>query len=556
MNSMYPEKRSAKLFLFFLAVVSLTFSTAAAQTRKTAAKPAAKTTAAKKKDAKKVPAKTTAAAKKTQAKASSKTAKTSAKKTDKNKKPTPKELAAQKKAEKNAPKNKKLTAAQRRAQAERERKEAARRAAALAEQRRREQLAREARARKIAFEKGLRTETIANILKDSTEGEDLRVRQTAINALGERAGTVVVMEAKTGKIVSMVNQEWAVRHGFKPCSTIKLVTGVAGLHEGLITEDGRVTGTSGGMDLDDALARSNNPYFQRVGANLGGEKMIAYAKRLGLGQPTGINLEKENPGKLPYGNNNPRIYSHADDFEVTPLQLAVMVTAIANGGERVVPKVSKARVERTSMTRSVRGVIGLPDRSIQGVIPGMIGAAEYGTARRGVDASMGVAGKTGSCIGRGSWVGLFASVAPVEDPKYAVVVITRGQSERGRIAAAIAGQIYKVLNADIKRDAEKSLALKKVKPVQPTAAAEVDDEEADDDSPEFGADAVEVEPRKVIVAGSSESRPTNQRVDPARKIVTKTTQTAPVFKNVVIPYSKEAGGPKEPAKERPRIVVN
>jgi penicillin-binding protein 2 len=284
--------------------------------------------------------------------------------------------------------------------------------------------------------------------------------------------------------------------------------------------------------------------------------MIAYAKRLGLGQPTGINLERENPGKLPYGNNNPRIYSHADDFEVTPLQLAVMVTAIANGGERVVPKVSKARVERTSMTRSVRGVIGLPDRSINGVIPGMIGAAEYGTARRGVDASMGVAGKTGSCIGRGSWVGLFASVAPIEDPKYAVVVITRGQSERGRIAAAIAGQIYKTLNAEIKRDAEKSLALKKVKPILPTAEADVDDEEADDDSPEVKEDAVEVEPRKVIVAGSSESRPVNQPVDPTRKIVTKTTQTAPVFKRVVIPYSKEAGGPKEPAKERPRIVVN
>ncbi len=551
MNSMYPEKRSAKLFLFFLVVFSLTFPTAAAQTRKTAAKPAAKTTAAKKKDAKKVPAKTAVTSKKAQSKtANSKTAKTSSK----NKKPTAKELAAQKKAERNAPK--KLTAAQKRAQAEKERKEAARRAAALAEQRRREQIAREARERKIAFEKGLRTETIANILKDSTEGEDLRVRQTAINALGERAGTVVVMEAKTGKIVSMVNQEWAVRHGFKPCSTIKLVTGVAGLHEGLITDDGRVTGTVGGMDLDDALARSNNPYFQRVGANLGSDKMIAYAKRLGLGQPTGINLERENPGKLPYGNNNPRIYSHADDFEVTPLQLAVMVTAIANGGERVVPKVSKARVERTSMTRSVRGVIGLPDRSIQGVIPGMIGAAEYGTARRGVDASMGVAGKTGSCIGRGSWVGLFASVAPIEDPKYAVVVITRGQSERGRIAAAIAGQIYKTLTSEIKRDAEKTLALKKVKPVQPTATAEADDEEADDDSPEIETDPVEPSPRKVIVAGSSESRPVNQPVDPARKIVTKTTQTAPVFKNVVIPYSKEAGGPKEPAKERPRVVVN
>ena len=79
------------------------------------------------------------------------------------------------------------------------------------------------------------------------------------------------------------------------------------------------------------------------------------------------------------------------------------------------------------------------------MLPGMVGAAEYGTAHRGVDASMGVAGKTGSCIGKGSWVGLFASVAPVEDPKYSVVVITRGQGERGKYAAAIAGQVYQAL---------------------------------------------------------------------------------------------------------------
>ena len=407
------------------------------QTKRPAAKPSAKSTAAKKKDAAKnnpKNSKTTASSKK------------NSKSAPANKKLTAKELAAQKK---NASSSKKQTAAQKRAEAERERKEAVRRAAAIAEQRRREQAAREARARALAFENGLKTQTAENILKDNTDGEDLRIRQTAVNALGNRAGTVVVMEAKTGRIVTMVNQDWAVRHGFKPCSTIKLVTGVAGLNEGLINGDGLVTGSGGGMDLDFALAKSNNPYFQRVGANLGSAKMIEYAKRLGLGAPTGINIPGENPGRLPYGNNNARIYSHADDFEVTPLQLAVMVTAIANGGERVVPKVSKTRSENASGKPTVKGTIGLPDRSVQGVLPGMIGAAEYGTARRGVDAGMGVAGKTGSCIGKGSWVGLFASVAPVEQPKYAVVVITRGAGERGRIAAGIAGQIYKALDSEI-----------------------------------------------------------------------------------------------------------
>ena len=75
----------------------------------------------------------------------------------------------------------------------------------------------------------------------------------------------------------------------------------------------------------------------------------------------------------------------------------------------------------------------------------MLGAAEYGTARRAGIADLNAAGKTGSCIFDGSWIGLFASVAPVENPQYAVVVITRGQSERGKYAAQIAGRIYEAL---------------------------------------------------------------------------------------------------------------
>lgn len=547
--------RAAKLFFFLLITISLTVSTAVAQKKRPAAKPAAKNTATQKKDAKKVPAKNSRNAKT----ATAKNTKSSSKATTKTRKPTAKELASQKKADKS--RSKKPTAAERRAESERNRKEAVRRAAALAEQRRREQIAREARARKIAFERGLRTETIANILRDSTEGEDLRIRQTAINALGERAGTVVVMESKTGKIVTMVNQEWAVRHGFKPCSTIKLVTGVAGLNEGLITADGRVTGRSGGMELDYALAKSNNGYFQQVGSNLGSEKMISYAKRLGLGQPTGINLDRENAGKLPYGNNNARIYSHADDFEVTPLQLAVMVTALSNGGDRVVPKVSKARVERTASSRSVRGTIDLPSRSYQGVLPGMMGAAEYGTASRSMDKSLGVAGKTGSCIGRGSWVGLFASVAPVEDPKYAVVVITRGQSERGRYAAAIAADIYRALAPDMKRDQQKLMAIKQIgnRPanVINNAFAEADDEESDGETPEVVESKVE-EQRPVVVAGGN-SRPTNAPIDPNKKVVTRTSQSKPTFPTVVIPYNKDDAedGAKAPApKNRPRVVKN
>ncbi|MBK9163046.1 MAG: hypothetical protein IPM21_03915 [Acidobacteria bacterium] len=478
-------------------------------------------------------------------------------------KPVPKKATATKKA---APKKatstrtaqnkrtaakpaKKMTAAERRKEASRKKAEEARRQAALAEQRRRAEAARRARERALAFERGLQTETAANIARDNTQGEDLGIRQAAVNALGDRAGTIVVMEAKTGRVVTMVNQDWAIKKGYKPCSTVKLVTGVAGINENRITPDGAISGDSGRMDLDDALAYSNNPYFQRVGSGLGSDKLIYYAKQLGLGQPTGINAEGEYAGKLPYGNNNPRIYSHADDFEVTPLQLAVMVTTIANGGKRVTPQITRERTQRTSQQARLKGTASVPNQTLLGVIPGMIGAAEYGTARRGLDQTLGVAGKTGSCIGQGSWVGLFASVAPIEDPDYAVVVITRGQAARGRISAAIASQIYNALGNRIRRDPQRLLALQNFRnrPAQAREAmiaARAGDEEKDGDEDEELADeAVEAAPQRTNVAGASQQRPTET------PRVTRTTQSAPVFKPVVIEYdrSNAASAPARPA---------
>ena len=451
---------------------------------------------------------------------------------------------------------KKMTAAEQRRETARRRAEEARRQAALAEQRRRAEAARRARERALAFERGLRTETAANIARDNTQGEDLGIRQAAVTALGDRAGTIVVMEAKTGRVVTMVNQDWAIKKGYKPCSTVKLVTGVAGINENRITQDGAIIGDSGRMDLDDALAYSNNPYFQRVGSGIGSDKLIEYAKQLGLGQPTGINAEGEYAGKLPYGNNNPRIYSHADDFEVTPLQLAVMVTTIANGGKRVTPQITRDRSQRTSQQAKVRGTANVPDQTLLGVIPGMIGAAEYGTARRGLDQTLGVAGKTGSCIGQGSWVGLFASVAPIEDPDYAVVVITRGQAARGRISAAIASQIYNALGNRIRRDPQRLLALQNFRnrPAQPRnamIAARAGDEEKDgDEDEELTDEAAEAAPQRTVVAGASQRPAETPRV-------TRTTQSAPVFKPVVIEYdrSNAASTPVRPAAKPAAPVV-
>lgn len=552
MKFMCPQNRLMKLsFAIFLSISLLAFGIDA-QTRKPAA--SSRATAAKKnapskknekqaKDARKDNRSSKATAKKDTKKGKAANDKATAKRKD-NKSDLKREKQTAKNARNDRDQKKKLdpkkAAELKRAEAARRREAEERRLAAIAEQRRREQAAREARERKLAFERGLRTETAANIQRDNTEGEDLRVRSAAVNALGNHAGTVVVMEAKTGKLLTVVNQDWAIKEGFKPCSTIKLVTGVAGLNENVINEEGGVGESTSGMTLDYAIAKSNNGYFQRVGSNLGNAKMIDYAKRLGLGEPTGINAEGETAGKLPYGNNNARIYSHGDDFEVTPLQLAVMVSALANGGKKVVPYIPTPRVERTSFRQRPAEALNIPRARFERMLPGMVGAAEYGTAHRGVDASMGVAGKTGSCIGKGSWVGLFTSVAPVEDPKYSVVVITRGQSERGKYAAAIAGQIYEALRPRITRDPESIWAKRTMKADEARTAKADDEEEDDSGSPDNDGFAADVVTRTTVPQPA------------VKKFVQKTGQSKPTFKPVIIEYDRS--GAEKAGAGRPRVV--
>ncbi|MBD0370264.1 MAG: hypothetical protein ICV60_05475 [Pyrinomonadaceae bacterium] len=331
------------------------------------------------------------------------------------------------------------------------RREAERRRREAIEAARRAEIARQAAiARQRAADQALRDEAMANIAKDSIVGEDMEVRRVAVAALGGRAGTVVVMDPKTGQVYSVVNQEWALRRGFKPCSTVKLVTGLAGLTEKVIDPNSTVNISSSSIDLTDSLAYSNNGYFQNVGGRVGFERMIQYARELGLGERTGINYPMEYEGRVPvyktgYAVNH--MCSHGDDFEVTPIQLANMVSAIANGGKLMVPRLPRTPQETFQFKPEVKRKLNIPQDALQRMIPGMIGAVNYGTGKGAYDSMLPAAGKTGTCSGQGRWLGLFGSFAPVGNPRLAVVVITRGSSERGRIAASIAGKIYKGLES-------------------------------------------------------------------------------------------------------------
>ncbi|MDQ3802097.1 MAG: penicillin-binding transpeptidase domain-containing protein, partial [Acidobacteriota bacterium] len=284
----------------------------------------------------------------------------------------------------------------------------------------------------------------------------------------------------------------------------------------------------------------------------------SYARALGLGEPTGINADGETAGKLPFGNSNPRIYSHGDDFEVTPLQLAVMVSAISNGGKVVVPQIARTKIEKANFRGQMRRQINFSRENLQGVLPGMVGAVTYGTARRSNGAELNVAGKTGSCIGQGSWVGLFASVAPAVNPQIAIVVITRGQSERGKYASAIAGKIYQAISYRFRETRRELVAqqapLELVKPPKPKINAQTSaqlDDEAGEDSDEGDTNTSGVKSKKEETPATRQNPAPDARKKPELKQADKNT-----FSPVVIKYNREGAETPDNSSlpTRPRIV--
>jgi penicillin-binding protein 2 len=412
------------------------------------------------------------------------------------------------------------------------RRVASRNRRAILEARRRAEAARRAAiARQMAIDKAMRDEVQALIAKDDLTGEDMEVRNVAVKALGHHAGTVVVMDPLTGRVYSMVNQEWALRRGFKPCSTIKLVTGVAGLSENAVPLF-ETAGDGFSTNLTSALAHSDNPFFQQVGARIGGEKMVKYARELGLGEKTGINVPFEFSGRLPEVKPDVverRMFSHADGFEVTPLQLGTLVSAMANGGKLLVPQIAHNTKDVNKMSPKVRRQLEITTDVWQRMIPGMVGAVNYGSGRKAYDPTQTVAGKTGTCIGQGGWVGLFTSYAPLANPRLAVVVIAQGTDARRHFPAAVAGEIYRQLNHRFGTAINLQIA------------STLDDEEKEVADAEAAAENADTGEGEEATNGAAKAATTTAASNPAPQAAKPTTTTEPrnTVKRVLMPLEKK-----------------
>lgn len=289
---------------------------------------------------------------------------------------------------------------------------------------------------------------------DNVDGEDLTVRRAAVEALGPYNGSVVVVDPQTGRVLTIVNQNVAFRSGFQPCSTVKIYAALAGLQEGIIDRDTnvRLYGRTS-MNLTTALARSNNPYFANIGVKLGYEKIAYYGKLFGLGEKAGLNIEQEEAGRLPDGppanGGMGMMTSFGEGITLTPLQLASTISAVANGGTLYWLQYPRSKEEIEKFAPRVKRHLPIQDH-IPELTPGMLGAVEYGTARRAAyDPNEPIFGKTGTCTDRQSptHLGWFGSFNDVGNKKLVVVVLlTGGRPVSGPVASGIAGQVYRNLS--------------------------------------------------------------------------------------------------------------
>ena len=289
---------------------------------------------------------------------------------------------------------------------------------------------------------------------DITAGEDPVVRAAAIEALGNMNGTALAIDPATGRILAMVNQKLALGSGAEPCSTIKLSVALAALQEGLVKRDTPVN-LGGGyhLTLTEALAHSNNLYFETLGRALGFERVKHYANQLGLGELAGYNIAGEQLGTYPdqelpaaLGGVG-RMCSFGESVSMTPLQLGAIVSAIANGGTLYYLQHPTTTDEIATLQPKVKRTLDIATL-LPEMKDGMFAATVYGTARR-LRASFTefpVMGKTGTCSNNGTRFGWFGSYADTPNGRIVTVIFLEGgRPTFGPKAAELTGTFYRAL---------------------------------------------------------------------------------------------------------------
>jgi penicillin-binding protein 2 len=382
--------------------------------------------------------------------------------------------------------------------------------------------------------------------RDITLTIDVELQRAAEQylAISDKAGAVVAMEVDSGRVLAAVSaptihledfiggisrKNWdallenprnpllnkAVQGVYPPGSTYKIVTALAGLSEGVITEHttfycpghyyfgGRLYrcwkhSGHGTVDIRRAITESCDVFFYQVGQRLGVDRLAAYAKKLGLGARSGIELEHEKAGIVPTKDWKRKRFKekwHEGETlsvaigqgfnNMTPLQICLMTAAIANGGKIYQPQIVEMvkttdgdLVEQFSpkllseLSSREKGYLPILKDGLFGVVQG-----KRGTARNVRIEGLTVAGKTGTAqvVRLAQYKGLkeqdipykfrdhawFTCYAPADNPKIAVTVLVEhglhGGSGAGPIARVILKKYFeKYLLEQARKEAEES----------------------------------------------------------------------------------------------------
>jgi len=338
---------------------------------------------------------------------------------------------------------------------------------------------------------------------------DRRIQEAAERAMEGHAGAVVVLDPRDGDVLAMVStpafaldqftgtidrDAWVqlirnpahpmlnrtVQSQYAPGSVFKIIVAAAGLQETTLTPmdhifcDGQFhlgnrtfgdwkEGGHGTVDLHHAIVESCNVYFYQAGLRIGMDTIARYARAFGFGTSTGIDLPGEKPGFIPASRRGRRPAFLGDTANMaigqgavlaTPMQVARMMAAVANGGvffkPRLVQRVLRAdgRVLYSDPGR-VNGHVELSPMVWAFLRQSLLDVVNEGTGVAAHIPGIEIAGKTGTAqlvansrADRGQDNAWFAAFAPANDPQYVVVVMIEHGGKGGEVAAPIARAIY------------------------------------------------------------------------------------------------------------------
>lgn len=336
---------------------------------------------------------------------------------------------------------------------------------------------------------------------------DLDLQKAAAEGLrgsGQKSGAVVAIDPRTGGVLAMESlpsydpnlfatgisaADWrrlttdplrpmlsrALSTAFEPGSVFKVVTAAAALEAGIATRtttfyapgyfrlgswvfrDLRAWGT---VNFVQGIQNSINVVFYNLGYRLGGERLAAQAKRMGLGNLTGIELSGEVPGTIPspstkqaligepwYPGDSVNMSIGQGAVTVTPLQVARMMASVANGGTLFQPYLLLFTIER-DQTKTPTPPVAQRERiyttqTLAVLREGLEAAAARGTGRASAVKGLTIAGKTGSAENpRGKPHAWFAGYAPVDAPRVVVTAFVEHGFRGGLAAAPIVRRVF------------------------------------------------------------------------------------------------------------------